>query len=70
MKVRLYNRDGYRGMEDVKFPVDVEAELAVKGEYYAIRGEELVRVGADKAILHSPVPFLFYKTFVKEIIRC
>ncbi|QHJ79732.1 MAG: hypothetical protein [Caudoviricetes sp.] len=44
MKIKLLNDGGYGDMENVKFPVEVEAEI--KHGYYNVSKEELYRVGA------------------------
>lgn len=44
MKIRLLNDAGYRGMEDVVFPVEVDAEIR-NGKAF-IPSRELYRVGA------------------------
>lgn len=45
MKIRLLSNPGYRGMEDVVFPVEVEAEIREGSA--RISGKELYRAGAS-----------------------
>lgn len=45
MKIRLLNNPGYLGMEDVVFPVEVEADIA-DGRAW-VTYDTLVAIGAD-----------------------
>lgn len=53
MKIRLLNAGGYCGLEDVDFPVEVEAETRATG-YCEVSSEELQRVGGDAEVLNDP----------------
>lgn len=46
MKIKLLNDGGYDDMENVKFPVEVEAADWF-GLGFEVTGEELIRVGAS-----------------------
>lgn len=53
MKIRLLNDDGYMVLEDVNFPVEVEAEERASGYVY-VKTDELVRIGGDSDLLDDP----------------
>lgn len=48
MKIKLLNDGGYGDMENVKFPVEVEAE-PWGNDGFDVDGAELLRVGATEA---------------------
>jgi len=56
MKIRLLNCDGYAGMEHVKFPVEVDAEVAPSGTADVPEGE-LHRIGCSDAFEDPVWPF-------------
>lgn len=47
-KITLLNDGGYRDMEGVSFPVEVEATLSEIGHMYYVTYSELLRIGANK----------------------
>lgn len=46
MKIRLLKNPGYVGMDDVEFPVEVEAEVRDLNVY--VPNRELYRIGATR----------------------
>ena len=56
MKVKLLNDDGYAGMENVNFPIEVEAEVSGSG-YASIPESELHRIGCSDAFWDPDDPF-------------
>lgn len=56
MKVKLLNDDGYAGMENVNFPIEVEAEVYGSG-YASIPESELRRLGCSDAFEDPDDPF-------------
>lgn len=52
MRVRLVNDNGYRGMDYVDFPVEVEATRNRHG--VSVHYNELTRIGADSAAFYDP----------------
>lgn len=53
MKIRLLNDGCYWGLEDVEFPVEVQAEDRHTG-YCDVTTDELCRVGGDPTVLDDP----------------
>jgi hypothetical protein len=50
MKVRLLNDGGFFGLQQVKFPVEVEATSVITdagNEAYGVPYSELIRIGAN-----------------------
>lgn len=56
MKIRLLNCDGYAGMEQVVFPVEVDAVIDAGG-YATVPESELTRIGCSDAFEDSCWPF-------------
>lgn len=46
MKVKLLNDGGYGDMENVRFPVEIDARPGANSGYVLITRDELYRVGA------------------------
>lgn len=61
LKIKLLNDGGYGDMENVKFPVIVEAE-DFEGKGCDILGSELIRVGAnnDNDVWDHDYPYHFH----------
>lgn len=56
MKIRLLNCDGYDGMEQVVFPVEVDAVIDAGG-YATVPESELTRIGCSDAFEDPYDPF-------------
>lgn len=65
MKIRLMNDAGYGDMENVKFPVEVEA--AQKRGYYSVLREELYRIGATPDSFEVLEAFAFAAEFCEVV---
>ncbi|MGL5396548.1 MAG: hypothetical protein ACRDBQ_14970 [Shewanella sp.] len=73
MKVRLLNDGGYGDMEQVIFPVEVEACRfdAGKLDLYFVKGEKLIAIGASTSCDDPYVPDEEYAFSSKgESIEC
>lgn len=55
MRIKLLSKGRYRGFDRVAFPVEVEAEISLKGgTLYSVSEKELERIGCDMDFLHDP----------------
>lgn len=65
MKIKLLNDGGYSGMENVKFPVEVEGQDWL-GLGYDVSGSELIRIGADPEKWKSHCSYCWANDEVKK----
>lgn len=60
MRVLLLNDGEYRSLEDVKFPVEVEAEVDEDvASCINVLGSELIRIGGDRDNLNPKLHYFF-----------
>jgi hypothetical protein len=67
VKVILLNNGDFKGLDEVKFPVEVEATL--KGRLAEVTGSELHAVGAEHVAFDRDVPYSWFIGTACELVE-